>query len=117
MTPRLGPSRNGSCDSTANAFTFLNMVVTASNLPMYFGCALAVPILWRLGQLGRPGARDSRWIAAAVVAAVYCVWASIGLGSKSLLWALVPCAAGVPVYWWYAIARRPARVSVDTQLG
>jgi basic amino acid/polyamine antiporter, APA family len=95
-------------DSTANAFTFLNMVVTASNLPMYFGCALAVPILWRLGQLGRPGARDSRWIAAAVVAAVYCVWASIGLGSKSLLWALVPCAAGVPVYWWYAIVRRPA---------
>jgi APA family basic amino acid/polyamine antiporter len=95
-------------DSTANAFTFLNMVVTASNLPMYFGCALAVPILWRRGELGKPGAREMRWIAAALVAVVYCLWASIGLGGKSLLWALVPCAAGVPVYWWYAIVRRPA---------
>jgi basic amino acid/polyamine antiporter, APA family len=95
-------------DSTANAFTFLNMVVTAANLPMYFGCALAVPILWRRGELGKPGAREMRWIAAALVAAVYCLWASIGLGGKSLLWALVPCAAGVPVYWWYAIVRRPA---------
>jgi basic amino acid/polyamine antiporter, APA family len=95
-------------DSTANAFSFLNMVVTASNLPMYFGCALAVPVLWRRGELGKSGPRDSRWIAAAVIAALYCVWASIGLGTKSLLWALVPCAAGVPIYWWYAVLRRPA---------
>jgi APA family basic amino acid/polyamine antiporter len=95
-------------DSTAGAFTFLNMVVTASNLPVYFGCAIAVLILWRRGQLGRLGAREARWLAAAVLATVYCVWASIGIGGKSLLWALVPCAAGVPVYWWYAIVRRPA---------
>lgn len=95
-------------DSTANAFTFLNMVVTASNLPIYFGCALAVPLLWRRGGLGKSGPRESRWLAAAVIAAIYCVWASIGLGGKSLLWALVPCAAGVPVYWWYAVLRRPA---------
>ncbi|HYK99755.1 MAG TPA: hypothetical protein VEU78_01060, partial [Steroidobacteraceae bacterium] len=83
-------------------------VVTASNLPMYLGCALAVPILWRRGELGKSGPRESRWIAAAVIAAAYCVWASIGLGGKSLLWALVPCAVGVPVYWWYAVVRRPA---------
>jgi APA family basic amino acid/polyamine antiporter len=95
-------------DTTANAFTFLNMVVTASNLPMYFGCALAVLFLWRRGELGRPAARELRWIAAAAIAGVYCIWASIGLGGKSLLWALLPCAAGVPVYWWYAIVRRPA---------
>ena len=95
-------------DSTAGAFTFLNMVVTASNLPVYFGCAIAVLILWRRGELGRLGARESRWLAAAVLATVYCVWASIGIGGKSLLWALVPCAAGVPVYWWYAVVRRPA---------
>ena len=95
-------------DTTANAFTFLNMVVTASNLPMYFGCALAVLILWRRGELGRPAARELRWIAAAAIASVYCIWASIGLGGKSLLWALLPCAAGVPVYWWYAVVRRPA---------
>ena len=94
-------------DSTAGAFTFLNLVVTASNLPVYLGCAIAVLILWRRGELGRPGARESRWIAAAVLATAYCLWASIGIGGKSLLWALVPCAAGVPLYWWYAVLRRP----------
>ncbi len=97
-----------SSDSTAGAFTFLELVVTASNLPVYFGCAIAVLILWRRGELGRLGPRESRWLAAAVLATVYCVWVSIGLGGKSLLWALVPCAMGVPVYWWYAIVRRPA---------
>jgi len=95
-------------DSTAGAFTFLSLIVTATNLPVYFGCAIAVLILWRRGELGRLGARESRWLAAAVLATVYCIWASIGIGGKSLLWALVPCAAGVPVYWWYAIVRRPA---------
>jgi APA family basic amino acid/polyamine antiporter len=95
-------------DSTAGAFTFLNLVVTASNLPVYLGCAIAVVILWRRGELGQLRARESRWIAAAILATIYCVWASIGIGGKSLLWALVPCAAGVPVYWWYAVLRRPA---------
>jgi APA family basic amino acid/polyamine antiporter len=95
-------------DSTAAAFTFLNLVVTASNLPVYFGCAIAVLILWRRGELGRLRSRELRWLGAAALATIYCVWASFGIGGKSLLWALVPCAAGVPVYWWYAIARRPA---------
>jgi APA family basic amino acid/polyamine antiporter len=95
-------------DSTAGAFTFLSLVVTATNLPVYFGCAIAVLILWRRGELGRLGARESRWLTAAALAAVYCVWASIGIGGKSLAWALALCAVGVPVYWWYAVLRRPA---------
>ncbi|HUL47787.1 MAG TPA: amino acid permease [Steroidobacteraceae bacterium] len=95
-------------DSTAGAFTFLSLVVTATNLPVYFGCAIAVVILWRRGELGRLGARESRWLAAAVLATAYCVWASIGIGGKSLAWALALCAVGVPVYWWYAVVRRPA---------
>jgi APA family basic amino acid/polyamine antiporter len=95
-------------DSTAGAFTFLSVVVTAANLPVYFGCAIAVLLLWRRGQLAKPGPRESRWLAAAVMATVYCVWVSIGIGGKSLLWALALCAVGVPVYWWYAIVRRPA---------
>jgi len=95
-------------DSTAGAFTFLSVVVTASNLPVYFGCAIAVVILWRRGELAKPGPRESRWLAAAILATVYCVWVSIGIGGKSLLWALALCAVGVPVYLWYAIVRRPA---------
>jgi len=92
-------------DSMAGAFTFLSVVVTAANLPIYFGCALAVLLLWRRGQLPAVGLRELRWIAAASIALAYCVWVSIGIGGKSLLWALALCAAGVPVYgvyWWHA---------------
>ena len=95
-------------DSMAEAFNWMNVVVTAANLPIYIGAALAVLVLWRRGQIAKPGAREWRWIAAAAIAAVYCVWASIGIGGKSLLWAGVPCAVGVlvyAVYWWYSIRR------------
>ena len=60
------------------------------------------------GTFPPPGAREWRWIAAALLATIYCVWVSIGIGGKSLLWALSLCAVGVPVYWWYAYARRDA---------
>jgi APA family basic amino acid/polyamine antiporter len=92
-------------ESMAAGFTFLSVVVTAANLPIYFGCALAVLVLWRRGEIPRPGARESRWFAAALIATCYCVWVFIGIGGKSLLWALVLSAAGVPVYWWYAHVR------------
>jgi len=81
----------------------MNVVVTAANLPIYIGCALAVLVLWRRGQLPQAGAREWRWIAAATLAAIYCVWASIGIGGKSLLWALALCVLGIPLYWWYAM--------------
>jgi basic amino acid/polyamine antiporter, APA family len=87
----------------AGAFTFLSVVVTAANLPIYLGSALAVLVLWRRGQIAKPGPPESRWIVAAALATIYCVWASIGIGSKSLAWALGLCALGVPVYWWYAM--------------
>jgi APA family basic amino acid/polyamine antiporter len=90
-------------DSMAGAFTFLSVVVTAANLPIYLGCALAVLVLWRRGQIARAGPREWRWIAAAALATIYCVWASIGIGGRSLAWALCLCALGVPVYWWYAL--------------
>jgi basic amino acid/polyamine antiporter, APA family len=95
-------------DSMAGAFTFLSLIVTAANLPMYIGCALAVLVLWRRGKIPRPGARELRWVAAALIATVYCAWVSIGIGGKPLLWALALCAVGVPVYWWYAHVRRDA---------
>jgi hypothetical protein len=45
---------------------------------------------------------------AAFLAAIYCVWASIGIGRKPLLQALLVCAPGVliyAVYWWYSVRR------------
>jgi len=93
-------------DSTAGVFTFLSVVVTAANLPMYLGCALAVLLLWRRGCIARPGPREWRWFAAAALASIYCVWVFVGIGSKPLLWALALCGIGIPVYWWFAIQRR-----------
>jgi APA family basic amino acid/polyamine antiporter len=90
-------------DSMAGAFTFLSVVVSAANLPIYICCALAVLVLWHRGEIPHPGPREWRWIAAAALAAIYCVWASIGIGGKSLAWALGLCVVGVPFYWWYAM--------------
>ena len=76
-------------DSMAGAFTFLSVVVTAANLPLYLGCALAVLVLWRRGEIPRPGPRETRWFAAALIATVYCVWVvDRHRHASSLLWAL-----------------------------
>ena len=95
-------------DSMTGAFTLLSVVVTATNLPIYIGCAAAVLLLWRRGQIAKPGPREVRWIVAAFLAAIYCVWASIGIGRKPLLQALYVCAPGVlvyAVYWWFSVRR------------
>lgn len=97
-------------DTLAGGFTFLSVVVTAATLPLYFGCSLAVLVLWRRGQVSEPGAREARWMIAAALAVIYCVWTFIGIGARSLLWALALGLAGVPVYWWYARMRRPVAV-------
>jgi basic amino acid/polyamine antiporter, APA family len=78
---------------------------------MYFGCSLAVLVLWRRGQVPQPGAREARWMIAAALAVIYCVWTFIGIGARSLLWALALGLAGVPIYWWYARVRRLATVT------
>ncbi|HYM43242.1 MAG TPA: amino acid permease [Steroidobacteraceae bacterium] len=91
-------------DSMAGAFTLMSVVVTAANLPIYIGCAAAVLVLWLRGQIAKPGAREARWIIAALLAALYCTFVSIGIGGKPLWQALVLCAMGVPVYgvyWWH----------------
>lgn len=95
-------------DSLAGGFTFLSVVVTAATLPLYFGCSLAVLVLWRRGQVPQPGAREARWMVAAALAVVYCAWTFVGIGARSLLWALALGLAGLPGYWWYARVRRPA---------
>jgi basic amino acid/polyamine antiporter, APA family len=92
--------------SMADIFTFLSMVVTAANLPLYLICALAVLVLWRRGQITPAGAHASRWLAASGLAALYCLWVSIGFGTRSLLWALALGGAGMPLYLWSARARR-----------
>ncbi|MEA3177357.1 MAG: basic amino acid/polyamine antiporter, family [Gammaproteobacteria bacterium] len=83
--------------SIAGMFTKLSVIVTAGNLPFYFACSLAVVI----GARRFPGVSPQRatfLIAASLGAALYCMWATIGIGIEPLLWALALAAAGVPVY-------------------
>lgn len=92
--------------SIAGMFTLLSVVVTAANLPLYFACSLAIVVL---GRRGTPVATKSRGViltAAAVCAALYCAWVSIGIGIKPLLWTVALCAVGVPVYWSAVYLRR-----------
>jgi APA family basic amino acid/polyamine antiporter len=79
-------------------FTFLSVVVTAANLPMYFTCTLAIVALRRRKAMQtRPSVA---MMAAGTCAALYCAWAAIGIGLKPLLWALVLCLCCLPVYAW-----------------
>jgi APA family basic amino acid/polyamine antiporter len=96
-------------DSMTGAFTVLSVVVTATNLPIYIGSALAVLVLWRRRQIPKPGPRELRWIVAAFLAVIYCVWASIGIGREPLQQALYVSLPGIlvyAVYWWYSGRRR-----------
>jgi APA family basic amino acid/polyamine antiporter len=89
-------------------FTFLSLVVTAANLPLYFACALAIFVLWRRGELQRNGVTGRRVLVYAVMATVFCLWAAAGMGLKPALWALGLIGAGVTVYAWAYFARRRA---------
>jgi APA family basic amino acid/polyamine antiporter len=83
--------------SVAGMFAFLNVVVTAGNLPFYFVCALAV----LLGAHRFPGLSPLRVRlvkAAAFGALVFCTWATLGIEAKPLLWALALLGVGVLVY-------------------
>jgi basic amino acid/polyamine antiporter, APA family len=93
-------------ETMAGGFTFLSIIVTAANLPIYLGCSVAVLVLWSRGRIPRPGARELRWFVAALLATCYCVWVFIGIGTRPLLYAVGLIAAGVPVYWWYAHLQR-----------
>lgn len=102
-----------------NIFTFLTLVVTAANLPLYLFCALAVLVLWKRGEIVRPGSREATLFLAALLATAYCLWAFIGVaikeGAASLLWAIALAAVGVVIYLWSLISGR--RQSSDARHG
>ncbi|HSL71315.1 MAG TPA: amino acid permease, partial [Longimicrobiales bacterium] len=101
-------------DRTVDMFTFLTIVVSFDNLPLYLFSALAVLVLWRRGEIAPPGRRDIMLLVAAVLAAIFCIWAFMGGERKSLLWALALAAAGVPVYLWSLVRRRAEALAGGT---
>jgi basic amino acid/polyamine antiporter, APA family len=93
-------------DSIARAFALLIVISTGATLPLYFGSTLALIVLRQRGQLPTPGARTRIPVLAAAAAVVYCLWATIGIGSEPLLWMIVLGAAGLPVYLWSSHVHR-----------
>ncbi|MGB5131843.1 MAG: amino acid permease [Steroidobacteraceae bacterium] len=83
-------------ESLVAGFTFLSVIVTAANLPLYLCCALAVYVLWRRVPGTLPSAL---WLAGAGGLA-FTAFAFIGVGKEPFLWALALAAVGVPVYFW-----------------
>ncbi len=89
--------------SLVAAFTFLTLVVTAANLPMYLGCLFALLVLWRR-RTGKCAARKVPWIAGAGLGFVILIF--IGTGKEPFLYALGMCAAGLPLYVWMRRRRK-----------
>ena len=90
--------------SLVQGFTFLTLVVTGANLPLYLLCAAALVVLWRRGD--RPATGDLATLG--VLGVAYSVFAFVGLGREPFLWALALAAAGLPVYVWKRARRAPA---------
>ena len=80
--------------SLVEGFTFLTLVVTAANLPLYLLCAFALAVLWRRGA--RPASRDL--LVLGLLGTAYSVFAFVGLGREPTLWSLALAGAGLPLY-------------------
>jgi APA family basic amino acid/polyamine antiporter len=96
--------------SLVQGFTFLTLVVTAANLPLYLFCAFALVRRWLVSRngpdIGSAGGRDVLVLGA--LGTVYSTFAIAGLGSEPFLWSLALGAIGLPV-WWF-MRRREAAV-------
>jgi len=90
--------------SLVDGFTFLSIVVTAANLPLYFCCGLALVVLWRRGS--GTLSRTALWLG--VIGAVYSVFTIVGVGKEAFGWALVLAAAGLPFYGLRLLRNRAA---------
>jgi basic amino acid/polyamine antiporter, APA family len=88
--------------SLVEGFTFLTLIVTAANLPLYLLCAFALVVLARRGERRLPASV----LVLGVIGTAYSIFAFVGLGHEPFLWSLVLGAAGLPVYW--GVRRRRA---------
>jgi len=77
-------------------FTFLSIIVTAANLPVYLCCSIGLLWLWRRD----PGSVPRHAWLFGLGGTAFSVYAFIGVGTEPFLWALALALAGVPVYFW-----------------
>ncbi len=83
-------------ESLVAGFTFLSVLVTAANLPLYLCSALAILYLLRR----EPRALPSSISLAGLGGIAFTVFAFFGVGREPFLWAMALALAGVPVYFW-----------------
>jgi APA family basic amino acid/polyamine antiporter len=76
-------------------FTFLSIVVTAANLPIYLCSSLGLLWLWRRDRGNVP---RHAWVFG-IGGTAFSVFAFIGVGAEPFLWALALALAGLPVYF------------------
>ena len=82
-------------DSLVAGFTFLSVIVTAANLPLYLCGSLAIFLLWkRVPGLAPP----ALWLAA-LGGLAFTAFAFFGVGLEPLLWAVGLLLAGLPIYY------------------
>jgi APA family basic amino acid/polyamine antiporter len=75
-------------------FVFMAMLSTLASLVAYLACALGALRLQAAGRLER----TAPLAIAAVLGAVYALWAIYGAGHEPALWGLALLASGLPVY-------------------
>jgi APA family basic amino acid/polyamine antiporter len=80
--------------SMVDTFTFLSLVVTAANLPLYLLCAIALVVLTRRGERRLPASL----FVLGLLGTAYSLFAFFGLGGEPFAWSLLLGAAGLPLY-------------------
>jgi len=85
-------------ESTTKLFTFFSQLVTAANLPLYLACSLAVLVVLKRERLATAGRHELVARAAAFAAAVYCLWAFAGVGTKPWLYAIGLAVVAIPFH-------------------
>jgi APA family basic amino acid/polyamine antiporter len=89
--------------SFVDGFTFLTVVATAANLPLYLCCVLGLLVLVRR----KPGSLPRFTGVIGTFGVAYTVFTFAGVGLEPFLWALVLVLMGIPVY--LLRRRRPPR--------
>ncbi|MES2126173.1 MAG: amino acid permease [Pseudomonadota bacterium] len=93
--------------SLAGGYTFLILIVTAANLPMYVICGLAMIKLARRGVVADPDGSTGKLIFCAAAATVFSLWSCYGIGEEATLWSIALGALSLPVF--YGMRRRTAQ--------
>jgi APA family basic amino acid/polyamine antiporter len=86
--------------SLAQGFTFLSVMVTAANMPLYLIAALGLLKLWYLRRLDGLSPSSVILPLGAVLASLYCLWVFYGVGAESMMWVLVLGAFSLPIFFF-----------------